>query len=67
MRGSGSAPTRSISELLETSRFEGMIGRSPLMWELFARIRRVAPHYRSALITGPTGTGKDLVARRCTI
>src|SRR6202162_1024570 len=50
-------------ELMETSRFEGMIGRSPLMWELFARIRRVAPHYRSALITGPTGTGKDLVAR----
>jgi DNA-binding NtrC family response regulator len=50
-------------ELLETSRFEGMIGRSPLMWDLFARIRRVAPHYRSALITGPTGTGKDLVAK----
>jgi DNA-binding NtrC family response regulator len=51
------------SELLETSRFEGMIGRSPLMWDLFARIRRVAPHYRSALVTGPTGTGKDLVAK----
>jgi DNA-binding NtrC family response regulator len=51
------------SELLETSRFHGMIGRSPLMWDLFARIRRVAPHYRSALITGPTGTGKDLVAK----
>src|SRR6202162_6391524 len=50
-------------ELMETSRFEGMIGRSPLMWELFARIRRVAPHYRSALITGPTGPGKDLVAK----
>ena len=50
-------------ELLETARFEGMIGRSPLMWDLFARIRRVAPHYRSALITGPTGTGKDLVAQ----
>jgi DNA-binding NtrC family response regulator len=50
-------------ELMETSRFEGMIGHSPLMWELFARIRRVAPHYRSALITGPTGTGKDLVAK----
>ena len=51
------------SELAETYRFESMIGRSPLMWELFARIRRVAPHYRSALITGPTGTGKDLVAQ----
>jgi DNA-binding NtrC family response regulator len=50
-------------EMVETSRFEGMIGRSPIMWDLFARIRRVAPHYRSALITGPTGTGKDLVAR----
>jgi DNA-binding NtrC family response regulator len=50
-------------ELLETCRFEGMIGRSPLMWDLFARIRRVAPYYRSALITGPTGTGKDLVAK----
>src|SRR5579863_5387666 len=50
-------------ELVETSSFEGMIGRSPLMWDLFARIRRVAPHYRSALITGPTGTGKDLVAK----
>jgi DNA-binding NtrC family response regulator len=50
-------------ELLETSKFEGMIGRSPLMWDLFARIRRVARHYRSALITGPTGTGKDLVAK----
>jgi DNA-binding NtrC family response regulator len=50
-------------ELVETCQFEGMIGRSPLMWELFARIRRVAPHFRSALITGATGTGKDLVAR----
>lgn len=51
------------TELAETCRFEGMIGRSPVMWDLFARIRRVAQHYRSALITGPTGTGKDLVAR----
>jgi len=51
------------SELAATACFEGMIGRSPLMWDLFARIRRVSPHYRSALITGPTGTGKDLVAK----
>jgi DNA-binding NtrC family response regulator len=50
-------------ELLSASQFEGMVGRSAVMWELFARIRRVAPHYRSALVTGATGTGKELVAR----
>jgi len=49
-------------ELLENSRFEGMVGRSPQMLEVFARIRRVAPHYRMALVTGATGTGKELVA-----
>jgi len=43
--------------------FEGLIGASPRMAEMFARIRRIAPHYRSALIQGATGTGKDLVAR----
>ena len=50
-------------ELRTNSVFEGIIGRSPLMREMFSRIRRVAPHYRSLLITGETGTGKDLVAR----
>jgi DNA-binding NtrC family response regulator len=49
-------------ELLKTHQFEGMIGRSPLMLQLFARIRRVAPHYRTALVTGASGTGKELVA-----
>jgi len=43
--------------------FHGMVGRSPRMLETFARIRRVAPHYRVALITGATGTGKELVAQ----
>lgn len=51
------------SELAESTKFHGMIGRSPLMWDLYARIKRVARHYRSALITGPTGTGKELVAK----
>jgi DNA-binding NtrC family response regulator len=50
-------------ELRTNSEFEGIVGRSPQMWEMFWRIRRVAPHYRSLLITGETGTGKDLVAR----
>ncbi len=49
-------------ELLRASQFQDMVGHSPLMLEVFARIRRVAPHFRSALITGPTGTGKELAA-----
>ena len=50
-------------ELLASAAFEGIVGNSPLMWEMFSRIRRVAPHYRSVLITGETGTGKDLIAQ----
>jgi DNA-binding NtrC family response regulator len=51
------------SQMLEDAQFEGMIGRSPAIWEMFSRIRRVAPHYRTVLITGETGTGKELAAR----
>lgn len=50
-------------ELSRNAQFEGIVGRSPQMWEMFARMRRIAPHYRSVLITGETGTGKDLVAQ----
>src|SRR5438874_2343407 len=32
------------------------------MWNIFWRIRRIAPHYRTVLVTGETGSGKDLVA-----
>jgi DNA-binding NtrC family response regulator len=49
-------------ELARTCRFEGMVGRSPLMLEVFSRIRRVAPHFQATLVTGETGTGKELVA-----
>ncbi len=50
-------------ELLDAARFEGMVGRSPLMLEVFALILRVVPHFRTVLVTGATGTGKELVAR----
>jgi DNA-binding NtrC family response regulator len=50
-------------ELVDAYQFEGMVGRSPLMLEVYARIRRIAPHFRTVLITGATGTGKELVAR----
>jgi len=47
----------------ESAEFCGMIGRGPAMQELFGLIQRLAPHIRTALITGETGTGKELVAR----
>jgi two-component system, NtrC family, response regulator HydG len=47
----------------KNAEFCGMIGRGPAMLELFGLIQRLAPHVRTALITGETGTGKELVAR----
>ena len=47
----------------EADSFHGIVGRSPKMWDLFSRLQRIAPHYRTVLIAGSTGTGKDLVAR----
>jgi DNA-binding NtrC family response regulator len=43
--------------------FCGMVGRSPAMQELFGLIRRLAPHVHVAMVTGETGTGKELAAR----
>jgi DNA-binding NtrC family response regulator len=51
------------TELAESCEFEGMIGNSPQMWDLATRIQRVAPHFRTVLVTGATGAGKELVAR----
>ncbi|WP_394833531.1 sigma-54 dependent transcriptional regulator [Pendulispora rubella] len=41
----------------------GMIGRSPGMQDVFARITKVAPTDATVLIRGESGTGKELVAR----
>jgi DNA-binding NtrC family response regulator len=50
-------------DLARRLEFCGMIGRGAVMQSLFDRIRRFAPHVRTALVTGETGTGKELVAR----
>jgi two-component system nitrogen regulation response regulator NtrX len=58
-----------VAELLERrpgeveERVPGMIGRAPAMRDVFDGIRRVAPTDSTVLVTGETGTGKELVAR----
>jgi len=42
--------------------FEGMIGKSKQMKEVFERIKKVSKTDSTILITGPSGTGKELVA-----
>jgi len=51
------------SQLQERYRFEGLVGRSRVMRELFQLLETVAPTNSTILITGETGTGKELVAR----
>ena len=46
-----------------TARGEAMVGQSPAMQALFRGIGRLAQLPLSVLITGETGTGKELVAR----
>jgi two-component system response regulator PilR (NtrC family)/two-component system response regulator HydG len=50
-------------EVNRRERLDNLIGRSPAMQEVFSLIRRVAGSQASVLITGDSGTGKELVAR----
>ena len=51
------------SQLEERYRFEGIIGRSEPMRDLFQLLETVAATSSTVLITGETGTGKELAAR----
>src|SRR5437016_1699104 len=51
------------AQLEERYRFEGLIGKSPVMKRLFQLLETVAPTNSTILITGETGTGKEVVAR----
>ena len=46
-----------------TSSFGDLLGASPAMREIFALIRKIANGRSSVLITGDSGTGKEVVAR----
>jgi PAS domain S-box-containing protein len=50
-------------EVDRTSMFEEIVGTSPALQPLLARVAKVAKTESTVLITGETGTGKELVAR----
>ena len=50
-------------EIDKSSMFEEIVGASPALKAVLARVAKVAPTDSTVFITGETGTGKDLVAR----
>jgi PAS domain S-box-containing protein len=50
-------------EIDKASMFEEIVGTSPALKNVLSRISKVAPRDSTVLITGETGTGKELVAR----
>ncbi|MBN2119855.1 MAG: PEP-CTERM-box response regulator transcription factor [Candidatus Omnitrophica bacterium] len=58
------AENRRLSEELHDKfKFENMIGSSGKMQEVFGLIKKVAPAEATVLVTGDSGTGKELVAK----
>ena len=50
-------------EIVKTSMFEEIVGTSPALQAVLDRVAKVAPTDSTVLITGETGTGKELIAR----
>ena len=51
------------AEVANTSMFEEIVGSSAALKEVLARVSQVAPTDATVLLTGETGTGKELIAR----
>jgi PAS domain S-box-containing protein len=50
-------------EIVKASMFEEIVGSSPALQTVLSSVVRVAPTDSTVLITGETGTGKELIAR----
>ncbi len=52
-----------LNDRLEQYRFGEIVGTSPPMQQVFRKVEKISPTDISVLITGETGTGKELIAR----
>jgi len=52
-----------MPEVLTETVLDGMVGHSPAMREVYRLTRKIAPTSATVLLTGETGTGKELIAR----
>jgi two-component system, NtrC family, response regulator HydG len=52
-----------LQQLDEKFGFGGVVGNSPKMHDVIAKLKSIAPTQATVLIQGETGTGKELVAR----
>jgi DNA-binding NtrC family response regulator len=51
------------ARLLTNLQTHGIVGKSAAMLEVLDLAKKISRHYTNVLITGPTGSGKELVAR----
>lgn len=56
-------PVAAVSPVAIDGNVDGLVGRTPVMQEVFKRIALVAPSNACVMLSGESGSGKELVAR----
>jgi DNA-binding NtrC family response regulator len=59
----GGSVNREVESIRKAGGLSGIVGKSPVMQEVFKKIAAVAGSEATVLLTGESGTGKELLAR----